>query len=106
MVILRQPPPSNESKGCGFVKYTTREEAQAAINALNGQHIMEGGTAPLAVRFADTEARKRERMGLSMMGLGLMGMGGMMGLSPVMARLQVCCCRRGAPLPCSHCPLR
>ncbi|KAL0414847.1 UNVERIFIED_CONTAM: Flowering time control protein FCA [Sesamum radiatum] len=31
-----------QSRGCGFVKYSQREMAQAAINALNGTYTMRG----------------------------------------------------------------
>ncbi|KAL3626620.1 hypothetical protein CASFOL_030169 [Castilleja foliolosa] len=42
-----------QSRGCGFVKYSQREMAQAAINALNGTYTMRGCDQPLNVRFAD-----------------------------------------------------
>ncbi|KAI7725623.1 hypothetical protein M8C21_005380, partial [Ambrosia artemisiifolia] len=49
-----------QSRGCGFVKYTNRDVAVAAINALNGIYIMRGCEQPLIVRFADP---KRPRPG-------------------------------------------
>ncbi|GER51775.1 RNA binding, partial [Striga asiatica] len=49
-----------QSRGCGFVKYSQREMAQAAINALNGTFTMRGCDQPLTVRFADP---KRPRPG-------------------------------------------
>ncbi|XP_051127546.1 flowering time control protein FCA [Andrographis paniculata] len=49
-----------QSRGCGFVKYSQREMAQAAINALNGAYTMSGCNQPLIVRFADP---KRPRAG-------------------------------------------
>ncbi|XP_042050703.1 flowering time control protein FCA-like [Salvia splendens] len=49
-----------QSRGCGFVKYSQREMAQAAIDALNGIYIMRGCEQPLTVRFADP---KRPRPG-------------------------------------------
>ncbi|XP_057809768.1 flowering time control protein FCA-like [Salvia miltiorrhiza] len=51
-----------QSRGCGFVKYSQRDMAQAAINALNGIYIMRGCDQPLTVRFADP---KRPRPGES-----------------------------------------
>ncbi|GBG88219.1 hypothetical protein CBR_g46786 [Chara braunii] len=49
------------SKGCAFLKYEMRESAQAAINALNGIHKMEGGNSALVVKWADTEKEKLAR---------------------------------------------
>ncbi|XP_062108828.1 flowering time control protein FCA-like isoform X2 [Humulus lupulus] len=49
-----------QSRGCGFVKYSQREMALAAINALNGSYTMRGCDQPLTVRFADP---KRPRPG-------------------------------------------
>ncbi|XP_011100739.1 flowering time control protein FCA isoform X1 [Sesamum indicum] len=54
-----------QSRGCGFVKYSQREMAQAAINALNGTYTMRGCDQPLTVRFADP---KRPRPGESSRG--------------------------------------
>ncbi|KAK9084393.1 hypothetical protein Scep_030864 [Stephania cephalantha] len=41
------------SRGCAFVKYSHRDMAAAAINALNGIYVMRGCEQPLTVRFAD-----------------------------------------------------
>ncbi|KAK9019930.1 hypothetical protein V6N11_054435 [Hibiscus sabdariffa] len=49
-----------QSRGCGFVKYSDRETALAAIDALNGVYTMRGCDQPLTVRFADP---KRPRQG-------------------------------------------
>ncbi|XP_057485558.1 flowering time control protein FCA isoform X2 [Actinidia eriantha] len=49
-----------QSRGCGFVKFSNREMAMAAINALNGTYTMKGCDQPLIVRFADP---KRPRAG-------------------------------------------
>ncbi|KAJ4791961.1 FCA protein [Rhynchospora pubera] len=51
-----------QSKGCGFVKFATREQAAAAMNDLNGNFIMRGCDQPLIVRFAEP---KRPRPGES-----------------------------------------
>ncbi|KAF7806813.1 flowering time control protein FCA isoform X1 [Senna tora] len=49
-----------QSRGCGFVKYSNRDMALEAINALNGIYTMRGCDQPLTVRFADP---KRPRQG-------------------------------------------
>ncbi|XP_071701536.1 flowering time control protein FCA isoform X2 [Rutidosis leptorrhynchoides] len=49
-----------QSRGCGFVKFANRDDAMAAINALNGIYTMRGCEQPLIVRFADP---KRPRPG-------------------------------------------
>ncbi|KAF3456378.1 hypothetical protein FNV43_RR01028 [Rhamnella rubrinervis] len=47
-----------QSRGCGFVKYSQREMALAAINSLNGCYTMRGCDQPLTVRFADPKRPK------------------------------------------------
>ncbi|XP_010928319.1 flowering time control protein FCA isoform X2 [Elaeis guineensis] len=42
-----------QSRGCGFVKFSTRDDAVAAMNALHGNYVMRGCDQPLIVRFAD-----------------------------------------------------
>ncbi|XP_019197475.1 PREDICTED: RNA-binding protein BRN1-like isoform X1 [Ipomoea nil] len=49
------------SRGCAFLKYEQKEEAVAAIDALNGNHKMEGSTVPLVVKWADTEKERQAR---------------------------------------------
>ncbi|KZV42757.1 flowering time control protein FCA [Dorcoceras hygrometricum] len=61
-----------QSRGCGFVKYSQREMAQAAINALNGTYTMKGCEQPLNVRFADP---KRPRPGEARGAPAFAGMG-------------------------------
>ncbi|KAL5541499.1 hypothetical protein UlMin_009209 [Ulmus minor] len=61
-----------QSRGCGFVKYSHKEMALAAINALNGCYTMRGCDQPLTVRFADP---KKPRSGDSRGGLALGGLG-------------------------------
>lgn len=51
VTILKTP--TQDSKGCGFVKFEKHEEAQQAIEQLNGKMTMEGATAALVVKFAD-----------------------------------------------------
>lgn len=43
------------NKGCAFVKYTTRQSALDAIDALHEQYTMQGGPRPLVVKFADNK---------------------------------------------------
>ena len=43
------------NKGCAFVKYTTRQSALDAIDALHEQYTMPGGPRPLVVKFADNK---------------------------------------------------
>ncbi|GFQ06109.1 cugbp elav-like family member 3 [Phtheirospermum japonicum] len=49
------------TKGCAFLKFETKEQAVAAIEALNGKHKMEGSTIPLVVKWADTEKERYAR---------------------------------------------
>lgn len=46
------------SRGCGFVQYSRREMAVAAIKALNGVFTMRGCDQPLFVRFAHPKKLK------------------------------------------------
>lgn len=52
---------SQASKGCAFLKYDTKDQALAAIKALNDIYKMEGSTTPLVVKWADTEKEKQAR---------------------------------------------
>ncbi|KAL3380118.1 hypothetical protein AABB24_000641 [Solanum stoloniferum] len=47
-----------QSRGCGFVKYSNRDMAMAAINSLSGNYTMRGCDQPLTVRFADPKRPK------------------------------------------------
>ncbi|KAJ3683775.1 hypothetical protein LUZ60_014002 [Juncus effusus] len=49
------------SKGCAFLKFETKEQALAALEALNGKHRMEGSNVPLVVKWADTEKERQAR---------------------------------------------
>jgi CUG-BP- and ETR3-like factor len=52
---------SGESKGCCFLKYTSKEAGNEAIQELNGQHTCDGATAPLVVKAADTPRQRLRR---------------------------------------------
>jgi len=47
--------------GCAFLKYETKKQAVAAIEALNGKHKIEGSSVPLVVKWADTEKERQAR---------------------------------------------
>ncbi|KAI4301531.1 hypothetical protein L6164_034800 [Bauhinia variegata] len=47
-----------QSRGYGFVKFSNREMAWAAIKGLNGTFTMRGSNCPLIVRFADPKKPK------------------------------------------------
>ncbi|XBJ25222.1 hypothetical protein VPH35_002926 [Triticum aestivum] len=47
--------------GCAFLKYETKDQAVAAIEALNGKHKIEGSSVPLVVKWADTEKERQAR---------------------------------------------
>ncbi|OVA04383.1 RNA recognition motif domain [Macleaya cordata] len=47
--------------GCAFLKYETKEQALAALEAINGKYKMEGSSVPLVVKWADTEKERQAR---------------------------------------------
>lgn len=57
--ILRNP--DGTSKGCAFVKFNLRQEAQKAIENLDGIATVEGATNPITVKFADTDKQRAQR---------------------------------------------
>ncbi|KAH9329100.1 hypothetical protein KI387_001208, partial [Taxus chinensis] len=58
--ILRGPQQANKA-GCAFLKFETRDQAVAALEAINGKHKMEGSSLPLVVKWADTEKERQAR---------------------------------------------
>ena len=59
VTVLRHP--DGNGRGCGFIKFATREQAQAAINGVNGSRTIDGCSAPIVVKFADTEKDKMQK---------------------------------------------
>ncbi|CAF1102015.1 unnamed protein product [Rotaria sp. Silwood1] len=57
--ILRGP--SGDSKGCAFVKYSTHNEAQLAIQNIHGSQTFPGASSSIVVKFADTEKERQLR---------------------------------------------
>ncbi|WIA44420.1 hypothetical protein OEZ86_007184 [Tetradesmus obliquus] len=49
------------SKGCGFITMATREQAMAAMQALDEKHLLGGSVTPLAVKWADPELQIKKR---------------------------------------------
>ncbi|XWS46738.1 hypothetical protein CRYUN_Cryun14cG0093800 [Craigia yunnanensis] len=48
-----------KSKGSAFLKCETKEQVLDALEAINGQHKMEGSSASLVVKWADTEKERQ-----------------------------------------------
>ncbi|CAF2598750.1 unnamed protein product [Rotaria sp. Silwood2] len=57
--ILRGP--SGDSKGCAFVKFSTHNEAQLAIQNVHGSQTFPGASSSIVVKFADTEKERQLR---------------------------------------------
>lgn len=60
LYVLRNPV-NGQSKGCAFLKYVDKNVAQSAIDALNGQITVKGGTSPIVVKYADSRKRTSRR---------------------------------------------
>ncbi|XP_053612540.1 CUGBP Elav-like family member 1 isoform X3 [Plodia interpunctella] len=50
-----------QSKGCAFVTFVSKQAAIAAIKALHHSQTMDGCSAPLVVKFADTQKEKEQK---------------------------------------------
>ena len=67
-----------KSKGCAFIKYETRLQAQNAIKTMHNSKTMEGCNSPIVVKLADTEKDKlnKKRLHQGAGGLGMTQVGG------------------------------
>ncbi|XP_073826926.1 uncharacterized protein isoform X2 [Musca autumnalis] len=63
---------NGQSKGCAFVTFDTKQHAIGAIKALHHSQTMEGCSAPLVVKFADTQKEKDQKK-LQQLSVGLCG---------------------------------
>jgi len=64
--ILRNP--DGRSKGCAFLKFENRLQAQNAIKRMHNSETMEGCTYPLVVKIADTDKDKLAKKGANQAG--------------------------------------
>jgi len=63
---------NSKSRGVGFTRFDTHENAQAAITALNG-NIPPGGTSKLTVKFVDSQQNGARRGDTSNLNYGPIG---------------------------------
>ncbi|XP_018898145.1 CUGBP Elav-like family member 1 isoform X2 [Bemisia tabaci] len=52
---------NDQSKGCAFVTFTSKQCALNAIKAMHQSQTMEGCSSPLVVKFADTQKEKDQK---------------------------------------------
>lgn len=64
-----------QSKGCAFIKFETRLQAQNAIKALHNSQTMKGCRAPIVVKIADTDKDKIKKRNVQGVGAGGVGAG-------------------------------
>ncbi|XP_067622580.1 CUGBP Elav-like family member 1 isoform X2 [Eurosta solidaginis] len=83
---------NGQSKGCAFVTFATKHNAIGAIKALHQSRTMEGCSAPLVVKFADTQKEKDQKkiqqLQHSIVGITALttsATGGIVGLAPTTA---------------------
>lgn len=73
LTVLRNA--DGSSRGCSFVKYANRLQAQNAIKHMHNSQTMEGCSSPLVVKVADTEKDKLQKrmqaMATNLVGLGM-----------------------------------
>ncbi|XP_031634511.1 CUGBP Elav-like family member 2 isoform X2 [Contarinia nasturtii] len=50
-----------QSKGCAFVTFSSKQAAIGAIKGLHQSHTMDGCSAPIVVKFADTQKEKEQK---------------------------------------------
>ena len=60
---------NGNSKGCAFVKLSSTDAAQRAINELHGSRTMPGASSSLVVKLADTEKERQIRRMQQMAGM-------------------------------------
>ncbi|XP_057314766.1 CUGBP Elav-like family member 2 isoform X1 [Hydractinia symbiolongicarpus] len=82
LTVLRNA--DGTSRGCAFVKYSNRLQAQNCIKHMHNSQTMEGCSSPVVVKVADTEKDKLQKrmqaMATNLVGLGMtMGQFGMPG---------------------------
>ncbi|XP_043235598.1 CUGBP Elav-like family member 2 [Amphibalanus amphitrite] len=68
---------NNHSKGCAFVTFSSRQNAIGAIKAMHQSQTMDGCSAPMVVKFADTQkdkdTRRIQSVASTLWGSGLAG---------------------------------
>lgn len=88
-IFIMRDRASGRHKGCAFVTYGSRDEADAAIRALNGQHTIPPQTNALQVRYADSapaigSGQSPAPAPMPMMGMGMgAGLPGFPGFPPM-----------------------
>lgn len=60
-IKIMRDPNTGRSRGCAWVRYSTRAEAQLAIDSLDGQHTIPPHSSCLQVRFAADGRGDRQR---------------------------------------------
>ncbi|XP_020900803.2 CUGBP Elav-like family member 3-A isoform X2 [Exaiptasia diaphana] len=73
LTVLRNS--DGSSKGCAFLKYSNRMQAQGAIANMHNSRTMEGCSSPMVVKFADTEKEKLQKKMQQMATFGGMAFG-------------------------------
>ncbi|XP_048578493.1 CUGBP Elav-like family member 2 isoform X2 [Nematostella vectensis] len=74
LTVLRNA--DSTSKGCAFIKFANRMQAQNAIATMHNSTTMEGCSSPLVVKFADTEKEKLQKKMQHLAAFGGMAFGG------------------------------
>lgn len=107
LTILRDS--DGKSKGCAFLKFPTRMQAQNAIAEMHNSTTMEGCPSPIVVKFADTEKEKLQKKMQQMVALHGMGMNLGMGIGMGLpyfqhANYNAACQQQAATLPSGTLP--
>lgn len=72
VTVLRRA--DGSSKGCGFVRYQTVQQAQAAVKALHQSRTLDGASGALVVKYADTDREKFQKQMMQYMSMGYGGL--------------------------------